>query len=320
MLAQRISTHLQKLAEKHPEIKRQFIASSDDDIPADEDKPPSSPESHLGFVDPLIEDRSMPVKGLVHKYGNRALILLTMSCASYCRFCTRQRTVSEIEKGKISDKDLENMVGYFKKHPEIKEVIFSGGDPLMVPETLKRALREFSNLPQVKIIRIGTRVPVSEPSLVTNDLLDALKKVEQPLYLMIHFEHPAEITEETIAAVKKLRQSGAILFSQSVFLKGVNDRVEILEELFSKLVEIGVKPYYLFRCDPVAGTKHFWVEPEREVEITTELRKRLTGLANPTYVIDTPNGNGKIPVPLNFWEFKLDSFRDFKGKEQKIVR
>lgn len=317
MLAQKISPHLQKLAAKYPEIKRQFVPSSDEGVSKDEDEPPSPPPQ--SFFDPLIEEKFTPVKGLIHKYGNRALVLLTMSCAAYCRFCTRQRTVSEIEKGKITEADLEKIVEYVKKHPEIKEVIFSGGDPLMVPQTLIAALKKFSSLPQIKIIRIGTRVPVSEPSLVKDDLLSAFHKVKQPLYVMIHFEHPAEITPETVAVIGKLRKAGAILFSQSVFLKGVNDKVEVLEELFSKLVEIGVKPYYIFRCDPVEGSESFWVKPEKEVEIATELRKRLTGLANPTYVIDTPDGSGKIPVPLNFWEFKLTSYKDFNGKEHMIV-
>jgi len=316
---------LQKLAESHPEIKRQFVDSSDEEVAGDEDKSfgaaqDKPPSCASGFIDPLIEEKFTPVKGLIHKYANRALVLLTMSCAAYCRFCTRQRTVSEIEKGRLTDNDLEKIVDYLQKHPEIKEIILSGGDPLTVPELLEKALAKFSSLPQIKVIRIGTRVPVSEPKLVTEGLLAAIREVKQPLYVMIHFEHPTEVTSETIEAVEKLRRAGAILFSQSVFLKGVNDQVAVLEQLFTKLVEIGVKPYYLFRCDPVAGTQRFWVEPEREVEIATQLRRRLTGLANPTYVIDTPDGSGKIPVPLNFWEFKLDSFKDFEGKKQKVIR
>lgn len=309
MFAQKISAHLHPLTEKYPEIKRQFFLSGNE-----------SKVKTKSFVDPLLEEQFTPVKGLIHKYGNRALILLTMSCAAYCRFCTRQRSVSEIEKGMIGEKDLEKMSSYLRNHPQIKEIILSGGDPLMVPETLKLALRKFAALPQIKIIRIGTRVPVSEPKLVTDDLLKVFKKIKQPLYVLIHFEHPAELTPETIKAVEKLRKAGAILFSQSVFLKGVNDRVEVLEELFGRLVEIGVKPYYLFRCDPVAGTENFWVEPEKEVAMMTELRKRLSGLACPTYVIDTPNGSGKIPVPLNFWNFKMDCYKDFIGREQKIIR
>jgi len=308
MLAFQVSHHLKKLAEKYPEIRRQFYPSKK--------KIKTSTES---LVDPLLEEEFTPVKGLVHKYENRVLILLTMVCAAYCRFCTRQRTVSEIEKGKISPKDLDNMVAYLKKHPEVKEVILSGGDPLVVPETLKLALKKFSSLPQIKIIRIGTRVPVSNPSLVKDDLLEAFKRVSQPLYVLIHFEHPAEITPQTVRLIQKMRKAGAILLSQSVFLRGVNDKVEVLEELFSKLVEIGVKPYYIFHCDPVAGSEPFWVDLKKEIAIMTELRKRLSGLAYPLYVVDAPNGCGKIPVPLNFWQFEAGEYKDFEGEKHFLV-
>jgi len=304
MLAFKISSHLRKLAKKYPEVKRQFY-------PLEEE----SKIKKKGFIDPLLEEDFTPVKGLIHKYQNRVVILLTMACAAYCRFCTRQRTVSEIEKGMISPKDLENMVGYLRKHPEIKEVILSGGDPFVVPKTLKLALRKFSSLPQIKIIRIGTRVPVSNPSLIKEDLLETLKKVSQPLYILIHFEHPAEITPQTIQVIKKMRKTGAILLSQSVFLRGVNDKVEVLEELFSKLVEIGVKPYYIFHCDPVAGSEPFWVELEKEIAIMTELRRRLSGLAYPLHAIDAPSGFGKVPVPLNFWKFEIGEYKDFKGRK-----
>jgi len=166
VLAFQVSTHLKKLSRKYPEIRRQFYPQKE--------KPKSAKES---LVDPLLEEEFTPIKGLIHKYQNRVLVLLTMVCASYCRFCTRQRTVSEIEKGMIYPKDLDNMVDYLRKHPGIKEVILSGGDPLVVPETLKLALKKFSSLPQIKVIRIGTRVPVSNPSLVKDDLLAAFKKV-----------------------------------------------------------------------------------------------------------------------------------------------
>jgi len=304
MLAFKISSHLRKLAEKYPEIKRQFYP------------PEKEPKiKRKGFVDPLLEEKFTPVKGLIHKYQNRVVVLLTMACAAYCRFCTRQRTVSEIEKGKISPKDLDNMVSYLKQHPEIKEVILSGGDPLVVPETLKLALKKFSSLPQIKIIRIGTRVPVSNPSLVKDDLLKVFKKVSQPVYVLVHFEHPAEITPKTVRVIKKMQKAGAILLSQSVFLRGVNDKVEVLEELFSKLVEIGVKPYYIFHCDSVVGSEPFWVDLKKEIEIMTELRKRLSGLAYPLYAIDAPGGFGKVPVPLNFWKFEIGEYKDFKGKK-----
>jgi lysine 2,3-aminomutase len=242
-----------------------------------------------------------------------------MNCAAYCRFCTRRRKVSDINKGIITEKDLDNMVKYVKKHPEIKELVFSGGDPLTVPVILKKALEKFSRLPQIKILRVGSRLPVSNPAAVNKKVIDALKVVKnQPLYLMLHFEHPAEITPVTEAALKRLRPYCTGMFSQSVSLKGVNDSVQVLYDLFSRLVEVGVKPYYLYRCDPVKGAEHFIVDFKKEVKNFTELRKKLSGLATPMYVIDAPDGAGKIPVPLDFWHFDKTKYRDFNGKLLKI--
>jgi len=155
--------------------------------------------------------------------------------------------------------------------------------------------------------------------MVNKQVIEALKTVKrQPLYLMVHFEHPAEITPATAQAVKRLQSVATMLLSQSVSLKGVNDSVEVLYELFSRLVEIGVKPYYFFRCDPVKGAEHFIVDFKKEVKMFTELRQRLSGLATPMYVIDAPGGSGKIPVPLDFWQFDSDKFKDFNGDEIKV--
>lgn len=305
------SEHLKKYLSRSPVLQRQFLYSEEEEQNGTD-----------CFLDPLGEDRHEAVKGLIHKYENRALVMLTLTCAAYCRFCTRKRIVSEIKKGKTSERDLQKMRGYLLTHPEIKELIFSGGDPLTAPKVLTEALKLLGGLEQIKIIRIGTRVPVSEPALVTQDLLDKLDKLVQlgkPVYVMIHFEHPDELTPETVRALGGLRKAGALLFSQSVFLKGVNDRAETLQELFSRLVELGVKPYYIYRCDPVVGAGHFRVPFEKEIEIMSLLRKKLSGLAYPTYVIDTPNGAGKIPVPLNFWEFEKDEYRDFSGEKHKVI-
>lgn len=310
MLAEKISDHLKKLATTSSAIRKQFFISKWE-LHAKEDK--------FSLLDPLLEDEHTKVRGLIYKYSGRVLILLTLSCASYCRFCTRRRCVSEIERGVLTKADIDRMVDYLKKHQEIKEVILSGGDPLTVPELLKYALKVFSALPQIKIIRIGTRAPVSNPKLVNDSLIRIIKKIKQPVYVGIHFEHPDELTPETIEACEKLRKAGAILYSQSVFLKGVNDSYKVLYELFSRLIEIGVKPYYLYRCDPVKGIEHFRVPFEKEIKIATKLRKNLSGLAWPTYVIDTPNGSGKIPVPLEFWEFNKKTFKDFLGKRHKVI-
>lgn len=307
MLAEKISPHLKKLIAGCPSIHNQFILS-DAEI-----------RDEQGNKDPLLEEQYAVTRGLLHKYENRALVLLTMNCAAYCRFCTRRRRVSDIKRGVLSDADLENILIYLKKHPEIKELIFSGGDPLTVPIILKKALQKFSKLPQIKIIRVGTRLPVSNPVLINKKVLDALKAVEnRPLYLMTHFNHPAEITSETIKAIKKLQSVSTMLLSQTVFLKSVNDSFEVLYELFSKLVEIGVKPYYLLRCEPVKGAGHFIVDIKKEIGIATKLRMHLSGIACPMYVMDIPNGSGKIPLPLNFWEINSMRFKDFNGKEGRV--
>ena len=243
-----------------------------------------------------------------------------MNCAAYCRFCTRRRKVSDIKKGTLTDADINNMVNYVKAHPQIKELIFSGGDPTTVPVLLKKTLKRFVKLPQIKIIRVASRLPVSNPKMVNKQLLDALKVVKkQPLYLMVHFEHPAEITPEAVKAVKKLQSVCTMCLSQSVSLKGVNDNVDILYDLFSSLVEIGVKPYYFYRCDPVRGAEHFIVDFDKERKMFTELRKRLSGLATPMYVIDTADGSGKIPVALDFWKCDFKSHLDFSDKKSSIV-
>ena len=305
---------------------------------------PSKEKKNLnkGVFDPLSEDHHEVAPGLVYKYKGklnnkgelvypgRVLWTITRFCCSYCRFCTRGREVGIIkgngstqaaitQKNYLDDKDIKTVLDYLKKHREINEIILSGGDPLAAPEILIKALKVFSDISQIKIIRIGTRVPVSEPKLVTPKLLAAFKKVKQPLYILIHFENADELTKETVKAITALRKSGAIIFSQTVFLAGVNDSVKVLYKLFSSLIEVGVKPYYIFRCDPVSGTEKFRVPFEKEVEIMTELRSKLSGLACPLYVIDSPNGSGKIPVPLNFWKFDKSGYKDFNGDRSEVI-
>ena len=184
---------------------------------------------------------------------------------------------------------------------------------------MPNAITEMKKLAQIKVMRIHTRVPVSQPSLVDDQLLSVLKQLKQPLYISVHFEHPDEITPATIKIIKRLRKAGAMILSQSVFLKGINDNFDTLKALFSRLPEIGVKPYYIFRCDPTQGVEHFIVPIQKEVEIMTQLKKELSGLACPTYVIDTPNGSGKIPVPLNFWQFDPHHFTDYLDDKQTVT-
>ncbi len=310
MLSTKLSPYLKNLSKQNISIKKQFVPSNKEEK-----------DEEITVDDPLLEEEHTAVKGLVHKYPNRALVLLTMNCAAYCRFCTRRRRVSHIEKGKITEVDLNRMVMYLKQHPDIKELIISGGDPLTVPETLKMALKKFSSLPQIKILRVGTRLPISNPNSISSKVIEALNVVKkQPLYLMLHFEHPSEITPQVEKAIKKLRTVSTAMFSQSVFLKGVNDNVETLAELFTKLIEIGIKPYYMYRCDYVRGAEHFIVDFQKEITIMTELRKRLSGLAFPIYAVDAQGGAGKIPVPLNYWQFESDKYKDFEDKEIEILK
>lgn len=304
------SAHIEELAKREPRVAKQFAATDRELelVPSD-------------ASDPLLEDEHEVVRGLIHKYGKRVLCLLTAECAAYCRFCTRRRMVSDIERGRMGVGDIERWADYLGAHPEVSEVILSGGDPFVAPvELFSYATQKLSAVPTVTVLRIGTRAPVSAPELMTDEKLQAIEAVRQPVYIGIHFEHPAELTDATIEAVARLRRAGAILYSQTVFLAGVNDDYETLYNLFSRLVEVGVRPYYIYRCDPVAGAGHFRADFAKERRIMTALRTNLSGLACPTYVIDTPRGSGKIPVPLEFWDVDFSSFRDFCGEEHEVER
>ncbi len=283
-------------------VRRQFEISDQERVGGAQDN-----------CDPLLEEKHEVVPGMINKYGNRVLCLMTAECASYCRFCTRRRLVSDIERGRISFSHVDNWVRYLRQHPEVREVIFSGGDPFTIEDRLfEYALDEISVLGSVKVIRIGTRAPVADPSLINTRKLEAIKRVEQPVYVGIHFEHPSEITRPTIGSIKGLICAGAILYSQTVFLRGVNDDFQTLHDLFTRLVEVGVRPYYIYRCDPIPAAAHFRVDIDKERHIMTQLRRSLSGLACPTYVIDAPDGSGKIPVPLEFWDADISSYTDFE--------
>ncbi len=298
-----VSNHLKKLAKTSPAVHRQFYPSQEELL-----------NSLNSYTDPLLEDKFEKTKGLIHKYPGRVLILLTAACAAYCRFCTRRRRVSDIKGGLVTRSDIDNMAQYLSRRRDVTEVIFSGGDPLTQPSALIYALNKFKKLKTIKIVRIHTRLPVSSPRLLSTDLLSAIRSLRTPVYVSLHFEHPDEITKPTINAIKKLHQAGCILLSQSVFLKGVNDSYPVLFSLFSILPALGIHPYYIYHCDPVKGAEHFLVPLKKEIAIMTKLRANLSGIACPTHVIDTPNGSGKIPVPLNFWQFDQKSFADYEGK------
>ncbi|MEM5812320.1 MAG: KamA family radical SAM protein [Candidatus Aenigmatarchaeota archaeon] len=248
-----------------------------------------------GLEDPLAEERDSPVPGITHRYPDRVLFLVSNQCAMYCRFCTRKRKVGDPQKP-ITTSQILAGIEYIRNHPEVRDVILSGGDPLMLTDSrLEFVLRHLREIPHVEIIRIGTRVPCSLPQRITPELCEMLKKYH-PIYINIHFEHPMEITPESSRACQMLADAGIPLGSQSVVLKGVNDDPEVMKELMKKLLMIRVKPYYIYQCDITRGANHFRTKVEKSLEIIKGIRGFTSGLAVPHFVIDAPGGGGKIPL------------------------
>lgn len=251
-------------------------------------------EDISGYEDPLQEDAMSPVPNITHRYPDRALFLTTSQCGMYCRFCTRKRKVGNSEK--ISMKQLESAFKYLEKHTEIRDVIMSGGDPLMLTDTmLEKILKRLRQIPHIEIIRLGTRMPCVLPHRITPKLVEMLKKYH-PIYVNTHFNHPWEITPESTKACEMLVDAGIPVNNQAVLMKGVNDDAEVLKELFLKLLKIRVRPYYLFMADETRGANHFRTTLDKGLEIMYKLRGNISGLAIPHFVIDAPGGGGKIPV------------------------
>ncbi|NPV87447.1 MAG: lysine 2,3-aminomutase [Anaerolineae bacterium] len=249
--------------------------------------------------DSLSEDQHSPVPGLVHRYPDRVLMLVTTQCASYCRYCTRGRIVGD-PNATFSRAELEQQLAYIERTPQVRDVLLSGGDPLtLAPKLLEDLLSRLRRIPHVEIIRIGSRVPVFMPMRVTDELCDMLQKYH-PLWMNIHVNHPNEITAELAQACDKLSKAGIPLGNQSVLLAGVNDCVHIQRKLIHDLVRIRVRPYYLYQCDLAEGIGHFRTPVAKGIEIIEGLRGHTTGFAVPTYVIDAPGGGGKIPLMPNY--------------------
>ena len=249
--------------------------------------------------DSLAEDRHSPVPGLVHRYPDRVLMLVTTQCASYCRYCTRSRIVGD-PSATFSRAEFEMQIEYLKRTPQVRDVLLSGGDPLVLaPKILEEILRRLREIPHIEIVRIGSRVPVFLPMRVTNELTDMLQKYH-PLWMNIHVNHPNEISAELAEACDRLTRAGIPLGNQSVLLAGVNDNVHIQRELVHKLVRIRVRPYYLYQCDLVEGAGHFRTPVAKGIEIMEGLRGHTSGYAVHQYIIDAPGGGGKIPVSPNY--------------------
>ncbi len=266
------------------------------------------------MVDPCGEDGDMVAPGLVHRYPDRVLFLVNETCSVYCRYCTRSRLVGSGQH----HVEFEAAYEYLRNHPEIRDVLISGGDPLvMSDEKLEGIIQNLRAIPHIDIVRIGSKIPVVLPQRITDDLVAMLKRYH-PFYMSIHFLHPDEITPEVETACNKLADAGIPTFSQTVLLKGVNDDPEVMKALMLKLLKIRVRPYYIYQCDPVQGTSHFRTSVDTGINIIEHLRGHITGYGVPTYVIDGPGGGGKIPVTPNYVVAREPgkiTLRNFKHEE-----
>lgn len=247
------------------------------------------------LVDPLHEDIDSPVTGLTHRYPDRVLVLATDRCAMYCRHCTRRRFVGRTDNS-VPKEQIDKCVEYVREHPEVRDVLISGGDPfVMSDEELEYIISEFRKIQHVEIVRLGSRTPVVMPQRITPELCEMLKKY-QPIWVNTHFNHPAEITEESARACNMLADAGIPLGNQSVLLAGVNDCVHVMKKLVQELVQIRVRPYYIYQCDLSIGLGHFRTPVSKGIEIIEALRGNTSGFCVPTFVVDAPGGGGKIPV------------------------
>ena len=245
--------------------------------------------------DPLHEDVDSPIPGLTHRYPDRVLLLVTRECSMYCRHCTRRRIVGETDVNMGKDR-LQKCFEYIRSHDEIRDVIISGGDPLILSDDqIDYILGELRKIDHVEIIRIGSRMPVVLPQRITDNLCEVIKK-HHPVYVNTHFNHPKEVTVEAQQACEKLANAGIQMGNQSVLLKGVNDCSNIMKALTHDLLMIRVKPYYIYQCDLSEGISHFRTTISKGIEIIENLRGHTSGMAVPTFVVDAPGGGGKIPV------------------------
>ncbi|MDX9853777.1 MAG: lysine 2,3-aminomutase, partial [Tenuifilaceae bacterium] len=251
--------------------------------------------STADLLDPLHEDEDSPVPGLTHRYPDRVLFLITDMCSMYCRHCTRRRFAGQKDAATPKD-NIDKGIEYIANHPEVRDVLLSGGDALLVSDSrLEEIISRLREIPHVEIIRIGSRVPVVLPQRITDDLVNMLKKYH-PVWLNTHFNHSDEITPESYEACSKLANAGVPLGNQSVLLRGVNDCPNIMKKLVHNLVKMRVRPYYIYQCDLSMGLEHFRTPVSKGIEIIESLRGHTSGYAVPTFVVDAPGGGGKTPV------------------------
>ncbi len=265
--------------------------------------------------DPLHEDEDSPVPGLTHRYPDRVLMLVTHTCSMYCRHCTRRRMIGDRDVH-LSRSGIEACIEYIKNHPEVRDVLLSGGDPLtLTDDSLEYILKKIRDIDHVEIIRVGSRMPVVLPQRITESLVSMLKKYH-PLYVNTHFNHPDEITLESKQACERLTDGGIPVGNQTVLLRDVNDCPNIMKKLVHELLMIRVKPYYIYQCDLTSGISHFRTSITKGMEIIENLRGHTTGMAVPTFVVDAPGGGGKIPVMPNYLLSQSDrrfALRNYEG-------
>ena len=272
-------------------------------------------EVHDGIVDSLDEDADSPVPNITHRYPDRVLFLVSPVCATYCRFCTRRRKVGDPEKIPLNQYD--SAFEYIRNHPEVRDVILSGGDPFMLSDRrIEYLLTNLRAIPHVEIIRIHTRMPSHLPERITPELM-AIVKQHHPVFVNVHFNHPDELTPEAERALAMLADAGIPLGSQTVLLKGVNDEPQIMKRLMQLLVKNRVRPYYIYQADVVAGGEHFRTQFEKGLEIVRAIRGWTTGMCQPHFVIDAPGGGGKIPILPEYVESVSDQevvMRNYAGE------
>lgn len=266
--------------------------------------------------DPLHEEVDAPVPGLTHRYPDRVLFLITDMCSMYCRHCTRRRFAGQ-KDDELNIETINKGLDYIANHPEVRDVLLSGGDALLVSdERLEYIMKKLREIPHVEIIRIGTRTPVVMPQRITDDLVKMIQKYH-PVWINTHFNHSKEITRETKLALDKMVNAGIPLGNQSVLLRGINDCVHIMKQLVQDLVYLRVRPYYIYQCDLSQGIEHFRTPVAKGIEIIEGLRGHTSGLAVPTFVVDAPGGGGKIPVMPNYLISQAPgkvALRNFEGK------
>ncbi|MFM8766137.1 MAG: KamA family radical SAM protein, partial [Spartobacteria bacterium] len=273
-------------------------------------------DSPYDMADPCGEDSHMPVPGLVHRYPDRVLFLVTDRCASYCRYCTRSRVVSGVGEQELVT-DFEEVCRDLDKNTAIRDVVLSGGDALMLSDSrLEAILQRLRSIPHIEFLRIGTRVPIFLPQRITPELCAMLSKYH-PLWMSVHVNHPRELTSEVREALGRLSDSGIPLGNQSVLLKGVNDDPDTMKQLIHKLLLCRVRPYYLYQCDLIRGSSHLRTSVAKGIEIIESLRGFTSGYAIPQYVIDAPGGGGKVPINPNYVVYHDSEkivIRNYEGK------